>query len=194
MLRDGDVSWLTILRNRDAYRRIFHDFHIEKVATMHYEDIQRILVQHAEEIINDEGSLLSIIANAMAIQHLRTWAGNDNSFDNIAWNCVQHKPILNISRRYHRSRDQPTSLGTTTNRESDDPVVDEPPQPLPSETAESMQMSRQLQTLGFSYVTPQICYSTMQCIGMVIDHPADCPEWNAAQQRLQIRPNGYQTR
>ena len=190
MLRGGDVSWLTILRNRD--RRIFHDFHIEKVATMHYEDVQRILVQHAEEVINDEGSLLSIIANAMAIQHLRTWAGNDNSFDNIAWNCVQHKPILNISRRYHRSRGQPTSPDPT--RESDDPVVDEPPQPLPSETAESMQMSRQLQTLGFSYVTPQICYSTMQSIGMVVDHPTGCVEWTTAYKRLQSRPNGYQTR
>ena len=45
---------------------------------------------------------------------------------------------------------------------------------LPSSTAVSEQMSRDLKKRGFKFVGPTICYALMQSIGMVNDHLVDC--------------------
>ena len=41
---------------------------------------------------------------------------------------------------------------------------------LPTETAQSRTMSRQLRKDGFNFVGPTICYAFMQAAGMVNDH------------------------
>ncbi|MFE8070964.1 DNA-3-methyladenine glycosylase I [Marinobacteraceae bacterium S3BR75-40.1] len=46
---------------------------------------------------------------------------------------------------------------------------------VPTETAESRAMSRELKKRGFSFVGPTICYAFMQAVGMVNDHLVDCP-------------------
>ena len=45
---------------------------------------------------------------------------------------------------------------------------------IPSRTAESYAMSRDLTKRGFKFVGPTICYAFMQAIGMVNDHTVDC--------------------
>ena len=45
---------------------------------------------------------------------------------------------------------------------------------IPSRTAESNAMSRDLTKRGFKFVGPTICYAFMQAIGMVNDHTVDC--------------------
>ena len=45
---------------------------------------------------------------------------------------------------------------------------------LPSETAESKTMSRELRKRGFRFVGPTICYAFMQAAGLVNDHVVDC--------------------
>jgi DNA-3-methyladenine glycosylase I len=45
---------------------------------------------------------------------------------------------------------------------------------LPSETAESKAMSKDLKARGFRFVGPTICYSLMQSTGLVNDHTTDC--------------------
>lgn len=45
---------------------------------------------------------------------------------------------------------------------------------VPSQTPESVAMSRDLKRRGFSFVGPTICYAFMQAIGMVNDHLLDC--------------------
>ena len=37
------LSWLTILRKREGYRRAFHGFDVEKVARMTAEDVERLM-------------------------------------------------------------------------------------------------------------------------------------------------------
>ena len=54
--------------------------------------------------------------------------------------------------------------------------------------------SKALKKLGFKFVGPTTCYAMMQSVGMVIDHPYNSPEWNAAHERLKLRPGGYQDR
>jgi DNA-3-methyladenine glycosylase I len=45
---------------------------------------------------------------------------------------------------------------------------------LPSQTAESDAMSRDLKKRGFTFVGSTICYAFMQAVGMVNDHVVDC--------------------
>jgi len=45
---------------------------------------------------------------------------------------------------------------------------------LPSQTKESVAMSRDLKKRGFNFVGPTICYAFMQSTGMVSDHTIDC--------------------
>lgn len=45
---------------------------------------------------------------------------------------------------------------------------------LPSFTAESQKMSKDLKKRGFKFVGPTICYAFMQAVGMVNDHFIDC--------------------
>ena len=45
---------------------------------------------------------------------------------------------------------------------------------VPSSTAESEAMSKELRRRGFRFVGPTICYAFMQATGMVNDHTVDC--------------------
>ena len=45
---------------------------------------------------------------------------------------------------------------------------------LPSQTAESEAMSKDLKRRGFRFVGPTICYAHMQATGMVNDHVVSC--------------------
>ncbi len=45
---------------------------------------------------------------------------------------------------------------------------------IPTQTAESEAMSKDLKKRGFNFVGPTICYAFMQAVGMVNDHTTDC--------------------
>jgi len=45
---------------------------------------------------------------------------------------------------------------------------------VPTQTPESVQMSKALKKRGFRYVGPTICYAFMQAVGMVNDHVVGC--------------------
>src|ERR1700735_2737858 len=56
------LSWITILRRREAYRKAFADFDVEKVAAFTDDDVER-LMQDAS-IIRNRGKITSAISNA----------------------------------------------------------------------------------------------------------------------------------
>ena len=45
---------------------------------------------------------------------------------------------------------------------------------IPTRTAESDAMSKDLRERGFAFVGSTICYAFMQAVGMVDDHTKDC--------------------
>ena len=195
------LSWLTILRKRNAYRHHFHGFDIDKVAKMIPEDIESILSMKDEDnprnlVVRHRGKLESIVNNAKCIQRMmqleekneenkKNGKGNQTiirtittkegkatknhgTFDAFLWSFVDDKPILN---RWNGKRSD-----------------------MDAQSPESREMSKALKKLGFRFVGPTTCYAMMQSVGMVIDHPADSPEWKASHERLQARPGGYQKR
>lgn len=56
------LSWLTILKRREAFRTAFHNFEIAKVAKMTPEDVERLLQNQG--IIRHRGKIEAVINNA----------------------------------------------------------------------------------------------------------------------------------
>ncbi len=56
------LSWLTILKRREAFRAAFHNFEIAKVAKMTPEDVERLLQNQG--IIRHRGKIEAVINNA----------------------------------------------------------------------------------------------------------------------------------
>jgi DNA-3-methyladenine glycosylase I len=87
------LSWLTILKRREAYRSAFHQFKVEEVAGMGERDIRRLLKDAS--IIRNEAKIRSAISNARAYLEVRREFG---SFDAYSWRFVNGAPIVNKRR------------------------------------------------------------------------------------------------
>ena len=88
------LSWLTILRKRDNYRRAFADFVPAKVARFDQRKIARLLADAG--IIRNRQKIEAAIANARAYLKVQEEFG---SFDAYSWRFVDGRPIRNRWRR-----------------------------------------------------------------------------------------------
>ena len=95
-------------------------------------------------IIRNRLKVTAAVANARAFLEVRREFG---SFDTYIWRFVGGRPIRNS----WQSR-----------------------QEVPSRTAESDALSKDLNRRRFSFVGTMICYALMQATGMVNDHLVDC--------------------
>ena len=87
------LSWLTILRKRNGYRRCFADFDPHKVAAFAQSDIERLMLDAS--IIRNRKKIESAINNARVF--LDT-AAKHGSFSEYLWGFVDGKPIVNTWR------------------------------------------------------------------------------------------------
>ncbi len=74
------LSWITILRKREAFRAAFAGFDIEKVAAFDESDVERLL--HNEGIIRNRAKITATIANAGAILELHA---SGATLSNLVW-------------------------------------------------------------------------------------------------------------
>jgi DNA-3-methyladenine glycosylase I len=84
------LSWITILRKRENYRRAFANFDVRKVAKFGAKDVTR-LMQNAG-IVRNRLKIESTITNARAFLEIQKEFG---SFDAYSWRFVDGKPIRN---------------------------------------------------------------------------------------------------
>jgi DNA-3-methyladenine glycosylase I len=138
------LSWITILRKRDAFHAAFAQWDWKKVARFGARTITRLL-QNAE-IIRNERKIHAAINNAKRFEEVRTEFG---TFDRYIWRFTHYR-TLKPKRRVRTFKELPTT------------------------SPESVSMSRDLKKRGFSFVGPTICYAYMQSIGMVDDHLEGC--------------------
>jgi DNA-3-methyladenine glycosylase I len=87
------LSWITILRKREAYRRAFDNFEIEKVAAYTAKDVARLLTDAG--IVRNRLKIEAAITNARAAIKAREEFG---SFDAFIWRYVDGTPIENRRR------------------------------------------------------------------------------------------------
>jgi len=84
------LSWSTVLKKRNGYRKSFANFDYNKVAKFDDKDIQRLLQN--PEIIRNKLKVNSVIQNAKAFIKIRDEFG---SFDQYIWFFTDGKPIIN---------------------------------------------------------------------------------------------------
>jgi DNA-3-methyladenine glycosylase I len=87
------LSWMTVLRKREGYRRVFRGFNAALVARFSVSDIER-LMQDAG-IVRNRAKIDSTIANARAILEARRSRG---SLDAFLWTAVGGAPQINRRR------------------------------------------------------------------------------------------------
>lgn len=84
------LSWITVLRKRDAYRAALDNFDAEKIAQ--YDEAKyEALMQHPD-LIKNKLKMRAIIHNAQCYLTLKAEHG---SFSDWLWQYVDHKPIIN---------------------------------------------------------------------------------------------------
>ena len=95
------LSWLTILRKRDHFRKAFDGFHPEKVARFGQKKVKKLLSD--EGIIRNRLKIESAIQNAKAFLQVQEEFG---SFDRFMWQFVNGKPKKN---RWRTLKDIPAT-------------------------------------------------------------------------------------
>ena len=138
------LSWITVLRKRDAFRRAFHGFELARVARMNARSIERLL--RDASIIRHRAKLESAVHNARRALELIEERGS------IAAYLWDFEP--DVAARPKRITWP--ALGKLTESEA------------------SRALSKDLRQRGFRFVGPTTMYAMMQAMGLVNDHLEGC--------------------
>ncbi|HEX5067244.1 MAG TPA: DNA-3-methyladenine glycosylase I [Myxococcota bacterium] len=139
------LSWITVLRKREAFRSAFHGFEPERVARMNGRDVARLLRDPG--IIRHRQKLESAVNNAKRTLELIEERGSLAAY---LW-------TFEPDAKERPKRITWPALGKLT------------------ESAASRALSKDLRQRGFSFVGPTTMYAMMQAMGLVNDHLEGCP-------------------
>jgi DNA-3-methyladenine glycosylase I len=138
------LSWLTVLRKRENFRKAFAGFDFAKVARFGEKDVTRLLADAG--IIRHRGKIESTINNARRALELVEEAGSLAAF---FW-------------RYEPDRkSRPKRFDLATLRAN-------------TTSPEAIALSKDLKKRGWTFVGPTTMYSFMQGVGIVNDHLDGC--------------------
>jgi len=84
------LSWITILRRRENYRKAYDGFDVEKVAQYDENKINELMQDSG--IIRNRRKIEASINNARQFIKIQKEFG---SFDNYIWSFVNNKPVIN---------------------------------------------------------------------------------------------------
>ena len=84
------LSWITILKKRENYRKALHNFDYKKIANYSDDDIERLMANSG--IVRNRRKIESTIKNALGFIKIQEEFG---SFDSYLWNSVNGEPIQN---------------------------------------------------------------------------------------------------
>ena len=105
------LSWSTILKKREGYRRAFAGFDPEKVARFNTRSITRLM--NDPGIVRNRLKIESTISNARAFLRVREEFG---TFDAYIWSFVDGRPRTN---RFRRLSDLPATTETSDGMSKD---------------------------------------------------------------------------
>ncbi len=87
------LSWITILRKRENYRRAFANWDVEKIARFGVKDVARLMADAG--IVRNRLKIAAAIDSAKAFLEVREEFG---SFDKYIWQFVGGRPLQNKRR------------------------------------------------------------------------------------------------
>ena len=88
--QQAGLSWITVLKKREEYRRCFFDFQPEKIIQLTAENIEALLQNKG--LIRNRLKLNGIVKNAHAYLNMQN---NGEDFSTFIWSFVEGKPIIN---------------------------------------------------------------------------------------------------
>jgi DNA-3-methyladenine glycosylase I len=138
------LSWLTILRKRENFRKAFKAFDIPVVARLTQRDVNRLLDDAG--IVRHRGKIESTINNAKRAMELIHECGSLADF---------------IWRFEPEPKSRPKKLDWTILKTM-------------TTSPESAALSKDLKKRGWTFVGPTTCYAFMQAMGLVNDHLDGC--------------------
>jgi DNA-3-methyladenine glycosylase I len=138
------LSWLTILRKRDNFRRAFAGFDIAAVAAFTEADVARLVADAG--IIRHRGKIVSTINNARRALTLRAEFGSLAAF---FWSFEPGPEQRPAAVTWAWASANPS-------------------------TAASHAISKALKKRGWTFVGPTTVYAFMQAMGLVNDHVEGC--------------------
>ena len=77
------LSWITILKRREGFRKAFRNFDIKKVAKLSDSDVERLMKD--ERIIRNRAKILSTIKNANIVLGMKK---QGESISDLIWQCA----------------------------------------------------------------------------------------------------------
>ncbi|MCL2630940.1 MAG: DNA-3-methyladenine glycosylase I [Firmicutes bacterium] len=89
------LSWETVLKKRESYRRAFDNFDAKKIAKYDDEKVEKLMVNAG--IIRNRLKINSAIINARMFLEVQKTYG---SFDKFIWKYVDFIPIVNSPKSY----------------------------------------------------------------------------------------------
>jgi DNA-3-methyladenine glycosylase I len=146
------LSWLTILRKRENFRKAFAGFDFERIARFGERDVERLLADAG--IVRHRGKIEATINNAQRAVEL---VDEDGSLAAYVWR-FEPDPAS-----------RPKRLTWAAALEM-------------AETPESQALAKDLKRRGWRFVGPTTVYAFMQAMGLVNDHLDGCAIRGAADQ------------
>ncbi|NHO31758.1 DNA-3-methyladenine glycosylase I [Acetobacter fallax] len=138
------LSWLTVLKRRDAFRKAFKGFNPEIVACFTEADITRLMADPG--IIRARAKIEATIGNAHAFLSMRE---NGEDFASFTWAFARNHSPDGLPIR--------NTTGTVL-----------------AQSPLSSALSKALKARGFKFTGPVIVYAWMQAAGMIDDHDPHC--------------------
>jgi DNA-3-methyladenine glycosylase I len=138
------LSWLTILRKRENFRRAFRGFDFHQVA--------RFDESHVECLLQDAG----------IVRHRRKI---ESTINNARRACELEQEFVTLAAYF---------WGFEPPVEERPPVIDKPALLTLTWTATSTALSKDLKQRGWSFIGPTTAYAFMQAMGLVNDHLEGC--------------------
>jgi DNA-3-methyladenine glycosylase I len=138
------LSWITILRKRENFRKAFHNFDYERVARYTEKDIERLLGDAG--IVRHRGKIEAVINNAARAIELEKENGTLAAF---FWSFQPDPATRPKKLDYATMVSMPTSES-------------------------SKALSKALKKRGWKFVGPTTCYAFIQAMGIVNDHLQGC--------------------
>lgn len=105
------LSWLTVLKRREAYQEHFDQFQVESIADYDAPRIAALLTEPS--LIRNRRKIESVVSNARAFLQVAQTFGSFNAF---LWQFVDGRPLIN---HWRKARDIPaqTALSQRISRE-----------------------------------------------------------------------------
>ncbi len=156
------LSWITILRKRDHFRKVFKNFEFEKVARFTAQDVDLLVLDAG--IIRHRGKIESAINNAQKVCDLIEREG-EGALARLVW---AHEPA---------AKDRPKRITPEAAM-------------LLTQTEQSQNLSKTLRKMDFNFVGPTTMYAFMQSMGVVNDHLEGCTHQEIVERAREkfIRP------